>query len=307
MLSRTLVLKVASWSLVEHIVRKTFLFRSLVKRFVAGDTLDEVIPVCEDLVARGFFTTLDLLGENVKSVEAAVAAKNAYIEMLRRIGQSPCRPRTNISIKLTQCGFDQGDELTEAHYREVLDFAQAMDECFVRVDMESSAYTERTLRLVEKVWSDYKNTGTVLQSALYRTPQDAQQLIDLGIRVRLVKGAYLEPERVAYQDKSKVDEAFVDVAKKLMLEGNYPAIATHDEAIIDQLLAFAKERKIESERFEFQMLLGIRRDLQEKLREAGYHVRIYVPFGESWYPYFSRRLAERPANMFFILKSLLKG
>lgn len=307
MLSRSLVLKVASWSLVEHIVRKTFLFRSLVKRFIAGETLDQVLPVCEELAARGFFTTLDLLGENVKSVSAAVAAKNAYIEMLRRIDQSPCRDRTNISIKLTQCGLDQGDDLTEAHYREVLAFAREMDDCFVRVDMEASAYTERTLRLVEKVWPEYKNTGTVLQSALYRTPQDAQTLIDLGIRVRLVKGAYLEPERIAYQDKAKVDEAFVEISQKLMLEGNYPAIATHDEAIIGQLLAFAKEKKIDPKSFEFQMLCGIRRDLQDKLRDEGYNVRVYVPFGESWYPYFTRRLAERPANMFFILKSLFKG
>lgn len=307
MLSRTLVLKVASWSLVEYIVRRTFLFRGLVRRFIAGETLDDVLPVCEELVERGFSTSLDLLGENVKTIEAAAAAKDAYIEMLRRIGQSSCRPKTNISIKLTQCGFDQGDELTEAHYREVLAAAREMDDCFVRVDMESSAYTDRTLKLVLKVWPEFKNTGTVLQSALYRTPQDAQLLIDSGIRVRLVKGAYLEPERVAYQDKEKVDEAFVDVAKKLLLEGNYPAIATHDEAIVDTLLAFAKENGIDPSRFEFQMLNGIRRDLQERLRADGYNVRVYVPFGESWYPYFSRRLAERPANMLFILKSLFKG
>ncbi len=307
MLFRTLILKISGWSLTERVVRRSRLFRRLVSRFIAGDTLDEAIAACEDLVQRGFHATLDLLGENVRTVDEAAAAKDTYIAMLRRLQTSPCRLKTNISIKLTQCGFDQSDDLVEKHLFELLEVAKGLDECFVCVDMEASPYTERTLRLVEKACPTYKNLGTVLQSALYRTPQDAQLLIDLGVRVRIVKGAYLEPENVAHQAKAKVDEAYVEVAKRLLLAGNFPSIATHDEAIVEQLLAFIAEKGIAKERFEFQMLFGIRRDLQDRLREQGYNVSIYVPFGESWYPYFTRRLAERPANVLFIVKSLFKG
>ncbi len=288
---------------VEKLVRRSFLFRGVVKRFIAGDTLAEALPIAEELAKAGYWVSLDYLGENTRSESEANAAKSAYIEMLERISKSPCSARTNISIKLTQCGLDLGDDFGEANFREVLAVAFLHDN-FVRVDMEGSDYTERTVRMLERVWEDHKNTGTVLQSYLLRTPEDVQLMIDLQMRTRLVKGAYLEPEIVAIQEKSKVDEAYVVLGKLMLAEANYPAFATHDAVIIDELCAFAKANNIEKSRFEFQMLYGIRRDLQESLLKAGYNVRVYIPFGDKWYPYFTRRLAERPANMLFILKAM---
>ncbi|MFN8220578.1 MAG: proline dehydrogenase family protein [Fimbriimonadales bacterium] len=306
MLSRTLVLKVSSWPIVERIVRRSFLFKGLVKRFIAGDTLDEALKVAEDLAARGYFVTMDLLGESVADEGEARKAKDTYIEMLKSIAASPCAPRTNISIKLTQCGLDLSDEFAEKNLREVLWAASELNN-FVRVDMEASAYTERTVDIMLRVGEDFKNTGTVLQTYLYRTPDDVDKMIKAGMRVRLVKGAYLEPAEVAFPEKSKVDEAYVTLGKRLMKEGNYPALATQDEKIIAELKQFAADEGIDKSRFEWQMLIGVRRDLQEQLRSEGYNVRIYVPFGDRWYPYFTRRLAERPANVLFILKSLFKG
>jgi proline dehydrogenase len=306
MLSRSLVLKVTSWRWMERLVRKSFLFRPLVKRFIAGDTLDQALVACKDLADRGFLLSLDLLGENVKSVDEAIAAKNAYVAMLGAIDAAGLTKICNISIKLTQCGFDQGDDLAEKHFREILTEAAKYNN-FVRADMEASEYTERTVALIEKVWPEHKNTGTVLQTYLYRTPDDLDRMIKLGARVRIVKGAYAEPASVAYPKKSDVDKAYVELSKKALHEVNYPAIATHDARIIETLKQYAAEQNISTDRFEFQMIYGVRRDLQEKLRQEGYNVRIYVPFGESWYPYFTRRLAERPANLFFIMKSMFRG
>lgn len=314
MLSRTVVLKVTSWPWMERIVKRSFLFRKLVQRFVAGDTLGEALDISAELARRGFLISLDLLGENVKSLDEAISAKNAYIDMLGAIEarnlnasrkEAPIEA-ANISIKLTQCGFDQGDEVAERHFREVLTEAFRYGN-FVRVDMEASEYTERTVSLIERVWPDHKNTGTVLQSYLYRTPSDLDRMIKLGARVRLVKGAYAEPASIAYPKKRDVDRAYVELAKKALRQVNYPAIATHDERIIAELKAFIASERIDPASFEFQMIYGVRRDLQEQLRSEGFNMRIYVPFGEAWYPYFTRRLAERPANLFFILKSLFKG
>lgn len=306
MVGRAIILKTAGLGPVEKVVRRSFLFRGLVRRFIAGDTLEEALKVAEDLAARGFQVTLDYLGENTKSEEEALAARRTYIEMLERISKSPCAKATNISIKLTQCGLDQGTDFAERNFRDVLIAAADVDN-FVRVDMEGSDYTERTVAMLEKVWRDHKNTGTVLQTYLHRTPDDVELMIRLGMRTRLVKGAYLEPEAVAFKDKAKVDEAYVTLGKRMLEAANYPAFATHDEKIISELTAHASEHKIEPARFEFQMLYGIRRDLQDRLLAQGYNVRVYVPYGDSWYPYFTRRLAERPANAFFILKSLFKG
>jgi proline dehydrogenase len=319
MFGRTLILKTSSLPPVERLVRKSFLFRPVVKRFIAGDTLEEAMEAGVALLRRGFTVSLDYLGENTSTPDEAKEAKCTYVRMLEEIssrlerlkGEAGALPRCeheplNISIKLTQCGLDMGDEFAEQHYREVLRVAKDHGN-FVRVDMESSAYTQRTLDIVERVWKDFQNTGTVLQSYLHRTDEDVEAVIRLGARVRLVKGAYLEPESVAYQAKSKVDEQYVKQAKRLMEAANYPAIATQDEAIIRTLNAYAKEQGIDKSRFEYQMLYGIRRDLQEGLLEQGYNVRVYVPFGDSWYPYFTRRLAERPANTLFILKSMFRG
>lgn len=321
MFMRSLVLKVAGWSFTERTVRHSFLFRPLVKRFVAGDTLEEGMQASEALMDRGFLISLDLLGENVHSVAEANAAKEAYIEMLHRVKQSKHykpyvlggeRPPVyteieslNISIKLTQCGFDQSDELTESNLREVLTIARDHNN-FVRIDMEGSDYTERTVAIIEKMADEFPNVGTVLQAYLFRTQSDLDRLMARGLRLRMVKGAYLEPPTVAEPSKAKVDEDYIRFAKQMLKQANYPAIATHDPKVLAELKQFIEAEKIDRESFEFQMIYGVRRDLQDQLLAEGYRVRIYVPFGDSWYPYFSRRLAERPANMWFIFKSLFR-
>jgi proline dehydrogenase len=217
----------------------------------------------------------------------------------------PSAEPLNISIKLTQCGLDQGEDFCEKNLREVLACAKDKSN-FVRLDMESSAYTEVTLTMLEKMLPEFPNTGTVLQSYLFRNDDDVERIIRLRARCRIVKGAYLEPPEVAYKEKAKVDEAYVRQAKRLLEDGFYPAIATQDAAIIEELNKFVAEKKIDKSRFEYQMLYGIRRDLQDSLAADGYNVRIYVPFGDSWYPYFTRRLAERPANIGFIVKAMLR-
>jgi proline dehydrogenase len=316
MLSRSLILKTSALKPVEKLVRKSFLFRPLVKRFIAGDTLEEAMAASQLLLDKGFKVSLDNLGENTSTETEALKAKSTYIQMLDRIGFQNAEAgsvvagasveKCNISIKLTQCGLDVGADYAERNYRDVLTVAQQHGN-FVRVDMEASPYTERTIEIMSRVLKDFTNTGTVLQSYLKRTDADLQTMIDLKSRVRLVKGAYLESATVAYQDKKDVDAAYVRQAKRLLAEAPYPAIATHDEKIIDELNAFVTSEKIDKAGFEYQMLYGIRRDLQDRLKSEGYNVRVYVPFGDSWYPYFTRRLAERPANTLFILRSLFKG
>jgi proline dehydrogenase len=320
MLGRTLILKAAAMPSMERLVRKSVFFRSLVRRFIAGDTLEESLAPCEDVLANGLRVTLDYLGENTHSEAEALEAKSTYIQMLERIDRTGAvseyrqhresRPHEleplNISIKLTQCGLDQGEDFAERNYREVVWTAAERDN-FVRIDMESSEYTARTIDIVTRVFRDLPNTGTVLQSYLFRTDEDVERMIEHGMRVRLVKGAYLEPASVAYKEKRKVDEAFVRQSKRLLKSGHFPAIATHDAKIIAELNRFVEQESMDRSKFEYQMLYGIRRDLQENLRKEGYRVRVYVPFGDAWYPYFTRRLAERPANALFILKSLFKG
>lgn len=304
MIFRNLILFFSRQSWMENLVRKGKPFRKLVNRFIAGDTLEEALAASEKLCAEGFFVTLDYLGENTKSKEEALAAKASYITMLEKINASEYKRSINISIKLTQCGLDQGKDFAEENYREVLTKA---DGNFVRIDMEGSDYTQATIDMILKVWPDHKNTGTVLQSYLKRTEADIETMVENQIRTRIVKGAYLEPPEVAFQEKSKVDEMYVKAAKRLLEAGNYPAIATHDPKIIEEIKRFAAEKNISKDKFEFQMLYGIGRDLQASLLAEGYNVRVYVPFGDAWYPYFSRRLAERPANVMFILKSMFKG
>lgn len=320
MFTRNLILKTSSLKPVERMVRSSAVFRPLVSRFIAGDSLEESLKACDVVLAKGIKVTLDYLGENTATEAEALAAKATYILMLDRIATVPAfaafaknppagkiqADPLNISIKLTQCGLDQGEAFAEANYREVLSVA-AKHGNFVRLDMEASDYTERTLAMIERVWPEFKNTGTVLQSYLYRTDDDLERMIAIGARVRIVKGAYLEPAAVAFPDKAKVDDAYVRQAKRLLTAGFYPAIATQDETIINELKTFVRKESIDKSSFEFQMLYGIRRDLQEGLVAEGYNVRVYVPFGDSWYPYFTRRLAERPANMMFMAKSLFKG
>jgi proline dehydrogenase len=302
MFGRILILRTAALKPVESLVRKSFLFRPLVQRFVAGDDLSDAMKVAEGLADRGLMSSLDYLGENTKTRAEAEHAIKMYDEIVTAIHNSRHHDKINISIKLTQCGLDIDEDWAEQNYRNLLQHAQQKN-TFVRVDMEASEYTERTVHMIENVFRDHSNTGTVLQSYLYRTSDDAQRMVRLGARVRVVKGAYLEPTSVAFPTKAETDAEYLKVAKILMKEGNYPAIATHDQVIIQELKAFADKEGIAKDRFEFQMLYGIRRDLQDGLVAEGYNVRIYIPYGDQWYPYFTRRLAERPANMWFIIKS----
>jgi proline dehydrogenase len=277
----------------------------LVDRFVAAEHLDGALDVARESNAEGMTVTLDLLGENVAQIAEATDACHAYISLLDRIRHLGVDG--NISIKLTMLGLDIS-EATAADQLEQLVAHAATHDNFVRIDMEGSAYTERTLALFRRVHGTYPaNVGIVLQSCLYRTDRDVDEMIERGARVRLVKGAYKEPASIAYPHKQDVDAAYRRQVERLLEAGNYPAIATHDTAIIGMVRGYAHRMGIDASRFEFQMLYGVRRDLQAQLTNAGYHVRVYVPYGDSWYPYFVRRLAERPANMLFVARNLFKA
>lgn len=305
MVFRTLVLKLAAFKPFERLVTKSPLFRPLVKRFVASEDLDAALVIGEQYATEGYLVSMDLLGENVATNEEADRETETYIEMAKKIATSTQKDKINISVKLTALGFDLSDEVAKSNYQKILDVCMPHD-IFVRADMEASAYTERTIKIIEELFPTYKNCGTVLQSYLLRTPKDIERMVALGARVRIVKGAYLEPENVAYQQKAKVDEMYVACAKTLIKQGHYPAIATHDPNMIAQIKSFIKAEGIPNERYEWQFIFGVRRDLQQQLLNEGYNVRIYIPYGAAWYPYFSRRLAERPANLLFIIKSLFK-
>jgi len=286
-------------------VRSNALAKKFASRFVAGETLDTAVAAVRELNARKISASLDLLGESVSTREEAQQAADTAIRMLERIAAD--KLDANISVKLTQFGLDLDAAQCIANTTRILERARALD-IFVRIDMESSAYTERTLDLVEKsLYPQFpKHVGVVVQSYLYRTRQDVPKLIGLGMRVRLCKGAYKEPPSVAYPDKADVDKAFADLMEALIERGTYPGIATHDEALIARARAFVETKGIPAERFEFQMLYGVRRDLQDMLVKAGFRMRVYVPFGTQWYPYLMRRLAERPANIAFILGNVVK-
>jgi proline dehydrogenase len=278
--------------------------QSLATRFVAGETIDDALAVGRRLNAEGLSITLDHLGESVTSLEEAAAARDVYLRSLSAIHD--CGIQGNVSLKLTQFGLDFSYDHCHANVERLV--CRAVDlNSFVRVDMESSEYVQRTLDLVVDLHARYRRVGTVIQAYLYRSKEDVQMLCDRGIRVRLCKGAYLEPPAVAFPKKSEVDANFVELMKLLLDQGEYPAIATHDERMIEATRAYAATRKLPHEAFEFQMLYGIRRDLQRKLVRDGYRVRVYVPFGKAWYPYYMRRLAERPANVFFIMRNLLRN
>ena len=271
-------------------------------RFVAGERLEDAVAVIRRLNRAGLLATLDFLGEHTATRDGAAAGAESYLAILDELRRSGVD--STLSLKLSQLGLDVDEALCEALLRRVLAGAGTM---FVRIDMESSQYTDRTLRLVEGLWAGgIRGVGVVIQSYLRRSEADVERMIALGIRVRLVKGAYAEPPSVAFPRKQDVDLNFQRLAERLLRRGTYPAIATHDERLIDAAKHAAAAGGIAPDRFEFQMLYGIRRDLQARLRREGYRVRVYVPFGEEWYPYFMRRLAERPANVKFVLSSVLR-
>ena len=274
---------------------------SFARRFIAGRTAEEAIAAARTIEATGCLQTLDYLGESVASLAEADAATRDYLTVIDQIiGSGIGR---NLSLKLTQLGLDVDRASTVDNLRKIL--ARA-DGFFVRVDMESSRYTDVTLDIFELLWEQgYHQIGIVLQADLYRTEQDLRRVMRLGARVRLVKGAYKEPRSMAYKHKADVDAAYARLIKVLLTGGNYPAIATHDPVLIDQTRRMAHEQGIAADRFEFQMLYGIRRDLQAGLVQDGYRVRVYVPFGRQWFPYFMRRLGERPANVGFVVRGIL--
>jgi proline dehydrogenase len=302
---RSALLYLSDQKQIFRFVRNNKLAKSFANRFVAGETLETALAAVGRLNARGITASLDLLGESVHNEAEARAAGQAYVNMLDRIYER--RLDANVSVKLTAMGLDISEDLCVAIMHKILQRAREY-RSFVRIDMESSEYTQRTLDLFEqRLYPAYReNVGIVLQSYLYRTFADVERANQLKARVRICKGAYKEPETVAYPAKKDVDANYVRCMHALMENGNYPGVATHDEAILREAKRFAKEKQIAPSRFEFQMLYGVRRDLQDRLVREGYRMRVYVPFGTQWYPYLMRRLAERPANVAFLTGNVFR-
>jgi proline dehydrogenase len=281
-------------------------FKKLTTRFVAGDTIDDVIPLIREMNAQNCTASFDHLNESVGSAEEAEYEVTEYLEILAKIDEQ--RIRSNVSIKLTQFGLGLDPELAYRNARQIVAEAARRGN-FVRVDMEDSKVTQATIDIFKRLRAEFglNDVGIVLQSYLYRTLADAQELVKLPARIRICKGAYLEPPEVAFPDKQDVDANYIKVMQVLLGSGIYHGIATHDPKMIDATIEFATREGIGKEKYEFQMLYGVRRDLQRQLSRDGFNVRIYVPYGKHWYPYFMRRLAERPANIWFVLKNLAKG
>jgi proline dehydrogenase len=277
---------------------------SFARRFIAGETVEEAVAAARALEAQRLLVTLDLLGESVASREAATTATREYVAAMETIAAAGIG--RNISLKLTQIGLTIDRATTVDNLRRVLDAAQQHG-FFVRIDMENSPYTEATLDTFETVWNiGCRNVGVVIQSSLRRSVEDVRRVNRLGAHVRLVKGAYREPREVAFARKADVDAAYVELMTILFKDGVYPAIATHDPAMIDAARRLAAQAGVAADQFEFQMLYGVRRDLQASLVGEGYRCRVYVPFGAEWFPYFMRRLGERPANVGFVMRSVLR-
>jgi proline dehydrogenase len=303
-LLRETLIALSESSSARQFVRKAPGARTMARRFVAGETVEEGIAAARELNRQGMSVSLDYLGESVRSREEARAAADVYLRLLSAIASD--KLDANVSLKLTQMGQDIDEGFLRENVGRVLDHARSHD-IFVRFDMESSAYTQKTLDFFRRLWAEgYRNMGVVIQSYLRRSKGDIEQLNADGVRVRLCKGAYKEPASAAYQLKSEVDENYVQLMQLLLQHGNYPGIATHDQKMIRATRDFAASTSKPVGEYEFQMLYGVRRDLQQALVRDGYRMRVYVPFGEAWYPYLMRRMAERPANLFFIVNSVLR-
>jgi proline dehydrogenase len=288
-----------------ELVKRNGFSRKFARRFVAGEQLEEAIQVVRELNSKDITASLDLLGESVSDEQEAARARDEVIETLNRIGETGVK--ANVSVKLTQMGLDLSEDVCAANMRKVLERARELN-IFVRLDMEGSPYTEKTLRLFsERLHPEFGDlTGVVIQAYMRRGAADVEKLVETHARVRLCKGAYAEPPDIAFQSRQEVSDSFASLMKRLVSAGNYPGIATHDEELIRRTIEFTKQESISPDRFEFQMLYGVRRDLHEALRNDGFNMRVYVPFGTQWYPYLMRRLAERPANLAFITMSVLK-
>ena len=301
---RSLLLYLSEREAPKTLLLRSSLGRRLAARFIAGEGLEDAVAAVRRLTAAGFTVTLDYLGESVHEARHAEEACQVYLSILDRLVAENIQ--SHISIKLTQLGLAIDEALTCRHLESICQRA-AQYRNFVRVDMESSAYTDATLRVFRAVNAPRDVLGIVIQSYLYRSEKDVEELLKDGVRIRLCKGAYKEPPELAFPRKADVDRNYVKLMEMMLLSGHYHAIATHDPRMIAATQAFARAHGIGVDRFEFQMLYGIRRRLQHELLRQGYRVRVYVPYGKQWYAYFMRRLAERPANLLFLLRNLLRG
>ena len=300
---RTVLLKLSESKAMARWTVQNSVSRRVARRFVAGESLDDALAAARACNQKGMLVSLDYLGENVASAEEARRVREMYLGIFDRIAAE--KLNANVSLKLTQLALDLDAQLCEELLASIVARA-AQHNNFVRVDMEGSGYTQRTVDLVKRVRAGSAAVGTVMQSYLYRTEDDVRGLLAAGCRLRLCKGAYKEPPSVAFPKKSDVDANYVKVMKLLLPSGIYHGIATHDEAMIAATKQFAQEQGIAKDKFEFQMLYGIRTDLQEQLVREGFNMRVYIPYGTEWFPYFMRRLAERPANVMFFVKSLFR-
>lgn len=299
---RSLLLHLSESKRLAPWIMRNGLSRRVSKRFVAGETLDEAIAAAHAVNRAGPSVSLDLLGENVSDEAGARRAAEGYLAMFDRIARE--KLDANVSLKLTQLGLDLSESLCQNLLENIVEHAMSQGN-FVRIDMEGSAYTQRTVEIAKRARAKYAGVGTVMQSYLYRAEQDVRDLLAAGCRLRLCKGAYNEPPEIAFPKKKDVDANYVKLMKLLLPSGIYHGIATHDPAMIQATKDFAREKNIGRDAFEFQMLYGIRTDLQHRLVREGYRLRVYIPFGTDWFPYFMRRLAERPANLLFFARSLL--
>jgi len=300
---RSILLKLSESKGFAHWVTNNATTRRMSHRFVAGETLEEALEAARVSNDQGMLVSLDYLGENVNTTADAQKARDAYLEIFERIAQE--KLNANVSCKLTQLGLDLSSEFCEGLVLSIAERAASYDS-FLRIDMEGSFYTERTIELVRRVREQTPAVGTVIQSYLYRSESDVNQLLGVGCRIRLCKGAYKEPVDVAYPRKNDVDANYVRLMRMLLPSGFYHGIATHDPQMIAQTIRWAAEKQISKDDFEFQMLYGIRKDLQRRLVCDGYRLRIYIPYGQDWFPYVMRRLAERPANLSFFLRNLFR-
>jgi proline dehydrogenase len=279
-------------------------FNNVTRRFVAGEDLADAVEAIRQLNLRGISASFDHLGESITSEVETRKEVNEYVRVLDSIHDSGLD--SNVSVKLTQVGLDVSQDLCYANTRTIVEVALRNNN-FVRIDMEDSTKTDATLQVFKRLRAEFENVGIVLQAYLFRSARDTEELLELDARIRVCKGAYKEPPSVAFPKKADVDANYIKLTKMLLSSSGYHAIATHDENMIAATIQFAKERTVSPDKFEFQMLYGIRRDLQEKLVREGYRVRVYVPYGRYWYPYFMRRLAERPANVWFVLRNMIRG
>ena len=300
---RSTLLCLAEKQTSQKLITGHALGRRMAARFIAGEDVEDALRVIRRLTAEGLMVTLDHLGESVTEAAEAEAAAQVYVHLLDRLAAEGFN--SHVSLKLTQLGLAIEEGMTCRHLRTICECA-ARHHNFVRVDMEGSAFTEATLRVFQTVNAPRDVAGIVIQSYLYRSDKDVEELLNCGARIRLVKGAYDEPAEIAYRRKRDVDRSFARLMERMLSSGNYHAIATHDERLIAATRQYAREHGIPPERYEFQMLYGIRRDLQRNLHRQGERVRLYVPYGRQWYPYFMRRLAERPANLLFLLRNLIR-